>query len=178
MNKYILLTIKGLGNPESVRIEELKKSADDAAAAAAYAADDATAYAAAAAYAVYASAYATADAEKWVDRFFKMSGEDRKKYISEIKGKQKMTTPHEKNITIEINGIDCDARAYFEFTPEEAATHDCPGCDEELAIGKLVIEYYREDSTIKQYQDASWMLDIKDVFDTVMEAIQERDYEH
>jgi hypothetical protein len=54
-----------------------------------------------------------------------------------------MTTAHEKDITIEINGIDCDARAYFDFTPAEPKTYFDPGCKEETAIGKLVIEYYR-----------------------------------
>ena len=67
MNKHILLVMKWLDNPKSVSKEELKKNAD---AAAAYAVD---------------AAYA----EKWINKYFNRTRENKQDYIDAIKGKAK-----------------------------------------------------------------------------------------
>lgn len=87
MNKHVLMTIDSMKNPGKYSTEELKKNAKDANAAAAYAAADAFA----AATTAYAAAYASADAtERWLDKYFKLSGENRADYeealLSEFKG--------------------------------------------------------------------------------------------
>ena len=79
MNKYILLVMKWLKNPESVTQEELKANRD-------YAWDDADddaydAYADAATATAYGD---TDDAQYWVDVYFKRSGENKADYENEL----------------------------------------------------------------------------------------------
>ena len=96
MNKHVLLVMKWLADKNSVTIEELEKNKHDAAIAAknAYnvAYDDAAySYAfdgsAAEWAAVYAAVYADAAyqdddaAAAWVDRYFKITGEDKNEYF-------------------------------------------------------------------------------------------------
>ena len=96
MNKHILLVMKWLNDKESVTQEELKDNAADAAAAdAAYAdAADAAAYAYAAAYdAAYdaadaaAYAYAAAYDEKWINKYFDQTGENKQDYTDALAAK-------------------------------------------------------------------------------------------
>jgi len=95
MNKHILLVMKWLNDNDSVTQKELNdnRAADAAYAAAdaAYAAADAAAdaYAAAdaayaAADAAYAAADAAADAEKWVNKYFERTKENRQDYIDAL----------------------------------------------------------------------------------------------
>lgn len=95
LNKHILLVMKWLDDKGSVSKEDLKKNreaaADSAYADAAYAsasAADADVYAAdAAADAAYAAA---ADADEWVNRFFRRAGESKRDYTDAIEaGKAK-----------------------------------------------------------------------------------------
>jgi len=80
MNKHILLAMKWLDSPNSVSKEELKKNAADAAAA-----DAAAVYAAA----VYDAAVYAAYAEKWINKYFDRTKENKQDYIDAIKGKAK-----------------------------------------------------------------------------------------
>ncbi len=105
MNKHILLAMKWLDDKDSVSRKELKENkweAYAAAADAAYAAADAAYTAYATAYTAYATAYAhaahaayaayaadaaaadDADADYWVDKYFKESGEDKNEYLKEL----------------------------------------------------------------------------------------------
>lgn len=73
LNPYILLVVKWLNDKSSVSKEELKKNA-------------------AAAYAAYATAYAAyataADADKWMEKHFKLTGESKQDYINAIAEKE------------------------------------------------------------------------------------------
>jgi hypothetical protein len=95
MNKHILLVMKYLDDKNSVSKQELKESAnaanaayavaDAAAAVAADAAANAAAYAAnAAANAANAAYAAYAVAEKWINRYFDHTKEDKQTYIDAI----------------------------------------------------------------------------------------------
>ena len=96
MNIFILKTMRYLDNPELFTVAEMKKNASDADAAAANAAA-AAAYAAVAAYyadagAADADAYAAYDdaaaaavrTKRWLDKYFKVTGEDKQDYINEV----------------------------------------------------------------------------------------------
>jgi len=84
MNKHILLVMKWLNDKDSVSQEELEDNEAEAGAADAYAYD--TTYAVDAAYAAtaYAAANDAAAATRWVDKYFKRTGEDRNKYLKEL----------------------------------------------------------------------------------------------
>jgi len=97
LNIHILLVMQWLENPESVTKEQLRENATAADAYAAYAdayAAYAYAYATAADAAATAAAYATAAdaayayayvaAEKWVDEYFKHTGENKQDYLREL----------------------------------------------------------------------------------------------
>lgn len=86
-----------------------------------------------------------------------------------------MTTEYTKDITVDIMGVEVEATVKFDYTDFEPATMDCPGCDEELAIGSLVLEYHKENSKIRQHVDASYLLDIPDIHDEVLAAIKDAD---
>jgi len=85
MNKHILLVMQWLNDKESVSLDELEKSRDEAWAD--YAADD---YAITGNYhAAYTAAdtachHGGADAAYWVDVYFDRTGEDRSEYLKEL----------------------------------------------------------------------------------------------
>ena len=91
MNIFILKTMRYLDNPELLTKEEMKK---DATAAYAddvdydvYTADNAGAANYAAYAAVYAVAYAVSgavDSELWIDKYFKITKENKQNYINEV----------------------------------------------------------------------------------------------
>ena len=90
MNKHILMAMDSIANPEKYTVEQLRKNCD-AAYKAAYKADDAAyaayvAHVAADAYADYAAAYSavSCDYERWLNRYFDESGENKQDYINEI----------------------------------------------------------------------------------------------
>ena len=72
MNKYILTVIDHQLNPDKYTTEQLEQNADSAAAAAA-------AYAAHTAYTA-----AAADTTHWLNRYFRLSGENKQDYIDAI----------------------------------------------------------------------------------------------
>ena len=83
MNIFILKTMRYLDNPELFTVAEMKKNASDShAALAAAVAAHAAAYAA---YAVAADAAADATRTKrWLDKYFKVTGENKQNYINEV----------------------------------------------------------------------------------------------
>jgi hypothetical protein len=83
MNEHILLVMKYLDDKNSVSKQELKENAN-AANAAAYAAAYADAVAANAAASAVADAVADAVAEKWINRYFDHTKEDKQTYIDAI----------------------------------------------------------------------------------------------
>ena len=90
MNKHILMAMDSLANPGKYTFEQLRENRDDAyadydAVYAAYAAADAAD--AAYIFAVYAynPTYANnVNANYWLNRYFKRSGENKQDYIDEI----------------------------------------------------------------------------------------------
>jgi hypothetical protein len=85
-----------------------------------------------------------------------------------------MITTDQKDIVIEINGVDMDATVFFDYQPEEKATHDEPGCPEEITIEKLTIAYHRDYSKLRQHVDVTWMVEVEDISKTILEAIKDR----
>ena len=83
MNKFIYKVGKWLENPDSVRQEERCKNKEEAANAAyavAYDYDDDAAY-----HAAYFAAENNPEAAiKWVNKYFEVTGEDKKDYINAI----------------------------------------------------------------------------------------------
>ena len=89
LNPHILIVMKWLRNPDSVTQEELDANADDAYAAyATHTTDDAyAAYAAAADCDVYIATLSLGIpnvAEKWVNRYFKITKENKQDYIDAL----------------------------------------------------------------------------------------------
>jgi len=78
--------MKWLNDKDSVTQEGLEKNHKAAYGAAAYAAYTAYADAAAAAAAAYAAYDADAAAEKWVNKYFERSGENKQDYIDALNG--------------------------------------------------------------------------------------------
>ena len=87
-------------------------------------------------------------------------------------------TAEQKDIVIEINGIDMDATVFFDWQPEEKATHDEPGYPEEITIEKITISYHRDYSKLRQHVDVTWMIEVEDISKTVLEAIKDRSDEY
>jgi len=89
MNKHILMIIDNQLNPKKYTKEQLKQNADAAYDAYDYA-YDAVAFSAKfayfAAYDAYAFAYADVDVDVdyWLDRYFKITGENKQDYIDAI----------------------------------------------------------------------------------------------
>ncbi len=75
MNKHILLVMKWLNDKDSVSEEELEENKCEAYTASVY-----EAYIAAA----YVAVDADVDAARWVDKYFKRTGEDRNEYLKEL----------------------------------------------------------------------------------------------
>jgi len=88
LNKYILLVMKWLGDPESVSKGELVENRKAAYAIYTTSADTAAAYAAYAAV-----AYA---AEKWVNKYFERTGENKQDYIDAIGAEKRPQEPESK----------------------------------------------------------------------------------
>ena len=99
MNEFILKTMRSLDDPELFTVSEMRRNAEAAAinfiaidtiTAVADAADAAAYYArnAARAYADYVTGAiyvaAVLDASQWLERYFKLSGENKQLYINEV----------------------------------------------------------------------------------------------
>ena len=84
MDKFVLKVMQYLDNPELFTEDEMWEDAYNAWAVA-DAATNANAYAVAATVGSAAhAAYAYADAEYWLDKYFKITGEDKQGYINEV----------------------------------------------------------------------------------------------
>ena len=141
MNKHILLVMKWLNDKDSVTQEALndnRTAADaDAAYAAAYAAADAAADADADADAAYAAAYAAADAaadadssERWIKKYFELTGENKQDYIDALTVKTKKAV---LDAVIEFKGyfpstlVDYDGWSYGWFQDATADSFNFQG---------------------------------------------------
>ena len=76
MNEHILFVIDHLANTGKYTQEELEANEESA-----YSANDWAAWASA-----YAAALDASETTYWVDKYFKITGEDKKTYIDKLKG--------------------------------------------------------------------------------------------
>jgi len=98
LNKHIFMVMKWLDDPKSVsqeeREENSKAAAAAAAAAAAYAFSAFSAFSAAAAAAAFGAN--AGEAEKWVNKYFERTGENKQDYIDAIEADKKLEEPEAK----------------------------------------------------------------------------------
>lgn len=120
MNQVILTVMKWLDNPASVSQEEIdrnkERAADD------FSASSASSYAAGRA-AYYAARNNQDSASHWVDRYFRRGGEDKKKYLDEIKGEESMSEWEDgiPPVGSEVVMPDCDGYLYSNAANESFA---------------------------------------------------------
>jgi len=103
LNKCILLVMKWLDDPESVSKDELAENRKAANAADAYAADAAA-----------SSAATASSAEKWVNKYFERTGENKQDYIDAIEASKKSQEPESKEWDGEgLPPIGCECEVSF-----------------------------------------------------------------
>jgi len=119
MNAHILLVMKWLNDKDSVTQDELVENRDAAYAYSAYAAAaDSAAYAAADAAAAYAAAaYAAAAAEKWVNKYFDRTCENKQDYIDSLKPESKpvYTQAMCNKGVLPLVGMECFVSSDYKF---------------------------------------------------------------
>ncbi len=83
------------------------------------------------------------------------------------------------NINLEINGINTDAtiKVFFE-AGQEAITNRDPGeCqegyDDCLELTELVVTYIIDNNPIRKFRDVSVLLDIPDIYETVLDQVKD-----
>ena len=147
LNKHILLVMKWLDDKGSVSQDELIENRKAAYAAAGGAAYAAAAYAADAAYAAAAyAADADAAAEKWVDKYFERTGENKQDYIDAIEA-EKVSSKKEP-IQEWVDGlppIGCECEIKY-FHDNESKWAKCYVVGETKDNKCLVINVYHDDS--------------------------------